>query len=365
MTSEHVWQKIHNGVFVIAEIGKNFIQTEDDRSVIEYLENAKALVKAAKEAGADAVKFQTHEVEDEVLDIDFTSPHFKAKDRYSWVTRNTEATPLDEFWKPLKAYCDEIGITFFSTPMSRKAAMKLERVGVPLWKVGSGDVQDYVLLDYLIATHKPIIISSGMVSLAELDAVIAYATGKGASLAVLYCISQYPAPADYFNLATICFLKEKYPGLSIGFSDHSLGDEVARAAVAAGAVIIEKHFSFARDLWGADHKVSMTPDEFAAMVRRIRANDLVDPTPYWGEPTKELEGAQNRFRPYFNKALMAGEDIPAGSTLTPDMVFAMRPISLAGGLPSERYPEVLGRITSRALKKFDPITRDALSLKSA
>ena len=265
MTLDVLREKTSHDVFIIAEVGKNFIQTEDERPIAEYLENAKKLAKAAKGAGADAVKFQTHEVEDEVLNIEFTSPHFKAKDRYAWVTRNTTSTPLEEFWKPLKAYCDDIGVMFFSTPMSRKAAMKLTEVDTPLWKVGSGDAQDYVLLDYLIATKKPIIISSGMVSLAELDDVVTYIQGKGELLAVLYCISQYPAPAEYFNLATIRELREKYPGLSIGFSDHSRGDEVARAAVAAGATIIEKHFSFSRDLWGADHKVSMTPEEFASI----------------------------------------------------------------------------------------------------
>src|SRR3989338_11093256 len=114
MNSDQIWDKINERVFVIAEIGKNFIQTEEERPVSEYLENAKALVKAAKEAGADAVKFQTHHVEDEQLNINVVSPHFKGSDRYSWVSRNTEATPRNEFWKPLKAYCDEIGIIFFS-----------------------------------------------------------------------------------------------------------------------------------------------------------------------------------------------------------------------------------------------------------
>ena len=144
-------------VFFIAEIGKNFIETEEERPVADYLENAKKLVRAAKDAGADAVKFQTHEVEDEQLNINITSPHFKGADRYSWITRNMEATPLETFWKPLKKYCDEVGILFFSTPMSRKAAIKLEEVGVPLWKVGSGDVHDYVTLDFMFSTKKPII----------------------------------------------------------------------------------------------------------------------------------------------------------------------------------------------------------------
>ena len=106
-------EKMQKGVFLIAEIGKNFIQTQEGRPVAEYLENAKTLVRAAKDAGVNAVKFQTHHGEDEQLNITVTSPHFKGADRYSWVTRNTNATPLEAFWRPLKIYCDEIGITFF------------------------------------------------------------------------------------------------------------------------------------------------------------------------------------------------------------------------------------------------------------
>lgn len=362
LSSDQIWQKIQKGVFVTAEIGKNFIQTEEERSVEEYLANAKKLVDAAVEAGVDAVKFQTHEVEDEQLNIDIVSPHFKGSDRYSWVTRNTKATPIDTFWRPLRAYCDEKGIIFFSTPMSKKAAEKLEHVGVPLWKVGSGDVQDYVTLDFMIETGKPIMIATGMVSLKELDEVIAYITGKGSPLVVMYCISKYPAPPESFNLGTIEYLKEKYPNVVIGFSDHSIGYDIALSAVKLGAKVIEKHFSFSRELWGADHKVSMTPQEMKEMVNAIRNGDYkqADATKYYGMKEKELEGADNQFRPYFNKSLMAGTNMPAGTTITEDMIFAMRPKMYAGGIASNRVHDVVGRKTKTALKKYDPITVDML-----
>jgi len=352
-----------NDIFVIAEIGKNFIQTQDERSVDEYLQNAKELVDAAFEAGADAVKFQTHVLEDEQLDIDVTSPHFKGSDRVSWIRRNENATPLATFWKPLKKHCDEKGIIFFSTPMSRKAAHKLDKVDVPFWKVGSGDVQDYVTLDFLIETKKPIIISSGMVSLKELDSVIKYITGKGAPLIVLYCISQYPCPMEYFNLGTIEYLTEKYPNVVFGFSDHSVGDHtVDLAAIKLGAKIIEKHFSLERDLWGADHKVSMTPEELKQMVQAIQNKEYetVNEKPFYGKLDKELEGADNIFRPYFNKSLMAGCDIPNGTVITKEMVFAMRPAMYAKGLSAERLYDVLGKGTNKDLKKYDPITEDIL-----
>jgi N,N'-diacetyllegionaminate synthase len=352
-------------VFFIAEIGKNFIQSEEDRSTEEYLENAKALVNAAVEANADAVKFQTHEVEDEVLNIEFTSPHFQAKgsDRYAWVTRNMNATPLEEFWKPLKEYCDKQGIIFFSTPMSRKAAYKLQGLDVPLWKVGSGDVQDYVTMDYLIETGKPIIISSGMVSLDELHEIVEHVTERGGKLIVLYCISQYPAPKEYFNLATIEHLTEKHPNVVIGFSDHSIGHDVAFAAIKLGARVIEKHFSFSRDLWGSDHKASITPDEFKEMIEVVRggAHHNVDHTPYYGHKERELEGANNQFRPYFNKAIVLGQDVKAGTELTKDMIYAMRPIMHAGGLPANKFYDVLGKKVNKNLKKYDPITEMILA----
>ena len=156
MAQDSLLEQIKKETFIIAEIGKNFIQTESERPVGEYLENAKVLVKAAKDAGAHAVKFQTHNVEDEQLNITVVSPHFKGADRYSWVTRNTNATPLETFWRPLKAYCDEIGIIFHSTPMSRGAAQILQQLDVLFWKVGSGDILDFVLLDYIAKTGKPI-----------------------------------------------------------------------------------------------------------------------------------------------------------------------------------------------------------------
>ncbi len=365
---QEVWEQIQKRVFVIAEIGKNFIQTQEERPVSEYLENAKALVKAAKDAGADAVKFQTHNVEDEQLNIHVVSPHFKGADRYSWLTRNTNATPVDAFWKPLKAYCDEIGIIFFSTPMSRGAAKKLTGVGVPIWKVGSGDILDFVTLDYLASTGNPIILSSGMSTLEEIDKSIDFLKRRNAKIVLLHCVSKYPCPPEQLNLATIGFLRERYQ-IPVGFSDHSIGIDSALAGVALGAQVVEKHFSFARDLWGADHKVSMTPDELKALVDGIRelgANpakraeylekDIVKAG--MGSGAKVLQEDEAVFRPYFRKSLMAGQDIPAGTTITAEMLYAMRPQQYAGGLASEEYEKVLGRTTAKTLKKFEPITAE-------
>jgi len=352
-----------DGVFVIAEIGKNFIQTEEERPQEEYLVNALALIDAAAEVGADAVKFQTHELEDEFMPgLTVVSPHFSGSDRYRWIKRNQEATP-PEFWWAVKTRAEERGLVFFSTPMSHRAAEKLQSLGVSLFKLGSGDVQDYATLDYIANTRKPLIISTGMVGLAELDELIIHVRSLGIPLCVLYCISQYPAPADYFNLATIERLQEEYPDVVIGFSDHSLGESIALAAVKLGARVVEKHFSFSRDLWGADHRVSMAPEEFAAMVRAIRSGAYthVDHRAYYGSRERELEGANNKFRPYFNKALVAGCDIPTGTTITKEMIYAMRPKMYIDGLASNKFYDVVGKKTKKNMKKYDPITVTALA----
>lgn len=371
-TPEAIWQKIVDGVFIIVDAGKNFIQTEEDRPVAEYLENAKKLVDEAAAAGAHAIKWQTHTVEDEQLNLDITSPHFKGSDRYSWVTRNTNATPVEEFWKPLKAYCEEVGIIFFSTPMSRGAAQRIDSLGGnTLWKIGSGDILDFAMLDYMRNQDLPIIISSGMSTMDEVEKAVAYLKEKNDRVTLLHCVSKYPCPAEELHLGTINYFKEKFD-LPIGFSDHSIGIEQDLLAVAMGATIIEKHFTLSRDLWGADHKVSMTPSELKELTEGIQ--DLLD-NPEKKEALLQGEYAQKAaavsdktlqegeavFRPLFRKSLMAGQDIPAGTVITKDMLYAMRPQQYAGGLPSEQYEEVLGKSVSQDMKKFDPITSDIIA----
>lgn len=373
MNSNQIWEKIQKGVFIIAEIGKNFIQTEAEQPVEVYLENAKKLVDEAAAAGADAVKFQTHNVEDEQLDINVVSPHFKGSDRYSWVARNTRSTPVDRFWKPLKEHCEKRGIVFFSTPMSRGAAQILnEQVGVELWKIGSGDILDFVMLDYLRETGKPIIFSTGMSTFEEAELAVNFLRAKNDKVAMLHCVSKYPCPPEDLHLKTIEFYQKKF-SMPIGFSDHSIGIEPALVATAMGAKVLEKHFSLSRELWGSDHKVSMTPVELRNLVDGVKEilassakreeilNSDFARRSLVGEGGKVLQEGEAAFRPLFRKSLMAGQDIPAGVLITKEMLYAMRPQQYAGGLPSEKYEEVLGKKTKVALKKFDPITTEALS----
>lgn len=349
----------HNPAFVIAEIGKNFIDTKEDQDPDVYLLNAKKLIKAAKNSGVDAVKFQTHNVLDEQINIEITSPHFSGSDRYSWVKRNTEATP-PWFWEEIKSFCDNLNIVFFTTPMSRGAAQRVEMLDLPLWKIGSGDIGDYVLIDYLLGTKKPIIISTGMTSFEELDKTVTLIEKNNSPLSIMYCVSKYPAPPDEFNLATIEDFKERYPNTIIGFSDHSVDShEVDLAAIKYGAQIIEKHFSFSRDLWGSDHKASITPTEMESLVRAIKNKEYknVDAKKYYGLKGRPLSGKDSVFRAYFNKTLISAKDLKIGEIVGKEAVFAMRPRSELEGLPSESFYDIVGKKILRPLKKFQPLKK--------
>ena len=344
-------------VFVVAEIGKNFIQEPEDKTRTEYLARAKELILAAKEAGADAVKFQTHNYEDEVLPLKFFSPHFAASDRYRWVKKNSQITTPD-FWQALKDYCDKLDITFFSAPMSRGAAQLLAKLGVPFWKIGSADILDFVMLDYIAKTGKPIIISSGMSTLEEIDQAINFLQVRADKIILLHCISKYPCPPEDLNLETIDFFQKRYH-LPVGFSDHSLGYDSVLAAVARGAVVIEKHFSFRRDLWGPDHKVSMTPDEFKSMVAAIRRGDNAD-FDYSGQATKSLNPAEAEFRPVFRKSLVMARSAKKGEAIKPEMIYAMRPQLPDPVIKSQDYEQVINKKLNQDLNKYDALTWAAL-----
>lgn len=371
-SSDIIWQKIKSGVFIIAEGGKNFIKTKEECLAKEYLENATELVDAAVLAGADAIKWQMHDVVDEQLNLDIISPHFKGSARYSWLLRNA-SIPIEEFWIPLKLYCDKKGILFFVTPMSRGAAKKVEQIGeVKLWKVGSGDVLDFVMLDYLRQQDKPIIISSGMSTTEEIKTSLNFLKEKNEKIALMHCVSKYPCPVADLSLGLIDEYKNKYL-MPVGFSDHSIdGVEQDLLAVALGATIVEKHFSLSRDFWGADHRFSLLPDEFKTMVNEIRKleNNFSEKEKILHSDFarialmskgKKLKDEELSLRPVFYKSLMFACDLDAGSILESNMIYAMRPQREAGGLPSEEYVKVLGKKINKNIKKFDPITWDILS----
>lgn len=236
----------------IADIGKNFIDREG-MSIQYYAERALNLVRKAKEAGATVAKFQTHVFEDEQNKRDIS--------RYEWIKFNESITPIT-FWKEIKRECDFQGIEFMTTPMSKKAAEKVNPL-VKRWKVGSADIVDYELLEYLKETGKPIIISVGMSTQEQIEQVINF-LGNQIEF-INYCVSIYPCPIYKIDLTNIIRLSGRYE-YPVGLSDHSLSIEVPVLASRMGVYAIEKHFTLDRNAYGPDHKVSLLPEEFKQMV---------------------------------------------------------------------------------------------------
>lgn len=339
---------------IIAEIGKNFVVTQEPEPLDVLLARAKKLIHAAKQSGCNVAKFQVHNVDDEIHpEARVVSPHFD-HDRYEWVKRNTY--PVD-FWWQIKEYCREVSIDFLATPMSRGAAelLREEAGDVDSWKIGSGDILDFVMLDYARDTGKPVILSSGMSSFEELMKSYRYVAEKVREVTIMNCVSMYPCPLAELNLNTIPFLKKRFPKASIGFSDHSLGIEGSLMAASMGVSVIEKHFTFDRNAWGPDHKVSLLPQEMKELVNRIGSGDLLEPTSEaLGVPTKFIQQEEMKFRPVFRKGLYAFRAIQEGEIFEPDIICALRP-KLPNAKPSEEYPALLGTTTQKSYEKYQPL----------
>ena len=236
-------------VFVIAEAGKAWL-THEGITIEECLHNARILALAAKYCSADCVKFQCHVFEDE---------QFKRDDsRHEWIKLNEKLTPFNEFWLPLKEYCDMIGVEFLCTPMSTIAAVKINLL-VKRWKVASPDINDWDLLEYLVSTEKEIIISAGMSTLEERSQAADFLDDRTDYL-MLHCVSEYPTPLERMAMYQI----ENYSGLS----DHSMSLITGAMAVTLGARVIEKHFTV--DGWGRDAHMSLNPEQLKTYISNIR-----------------------------------------------------------------------------------------------
>ena len=317
-------------VFVIAEAGVNH---NGD------LEMAKRLIDVAIKAGADAVKFQTFKAETLVT---ATAP----KAEYQTQTTPVDESQLEMLRKlelsnedhdELSAYCRRTGILFLSTPFDEDSADLLDALSVPVFKISSGDLTNTPLLEHVAKKRKPVILSTGMADLAEVrDAVETLNAAGCDEVVLLHCVSDYPAdPADV-NLRAIQTLRKTF-NLPVGFSDHTQGLEVALAAAALGASVIEKHFTLDRNLPGPDHRASLEPDELTRFVSGIRT---VESSLGSGEkvPTaREIETAK-----VARRSIVATQTIPAGTIVERNMIAAKRP---GTGLPPARLNSIVGRKT--------------------
>ncbi len=320
--------------FVIAEAGVNH---NGD------LELARRLVDVAAEAGADAVKFQTFRADRLVSP---TAP----KAAYQRQTTDAGESQLDMLrrlelspaaHRELNDYCRQRGLIFLSTPFDEESADLLDELDVLAFKIGSGEVTNHPFLEYVARKGKPIILSTGMSYLSEVDEAVRVLRDAGCEqLILLHCVSSYPAaPADA-NLKAIQTLAAAF-GVPVGYSDHTPGIEVALAAVALGACVIEKHFTLDRNLPGPDHRASLEPPELRALISGVRTVERA-----LGDGIKRPVPAEADTRAVARRSLAARVDIPAGVIVEAGMLTALRP---ADGIPPGLIRRVIGRRTRRSL----------------
>jgi pseudaminic acid synthase len=318
------------------------------------LQNALDIVSRAKAAGADAVKLQTYRPDTITLDSD--SSDFVVEGGL-WSGRTLydlyqEAHMPWEWHAPLFAHARTLGITLFSSPFDRSAVDLLEDLGAPAYKIASFEAIDTPLIRYAASTGKPLIISTGMADLDEIAEAIAAAEAGGTRhVAILHCVSGYPAPASEYNLRTIPDLTARF-GRVVGLSDHTLDNATAVASIAMGASIVEKHFTLDRAQGGPDSSFSLEPDELAALCRDCRtAWDALGRVDY---TRTESERGNVKFRRslYFVRALRAGDIIAA------DAVRSVRP---GYGLPPKYIDDVIGRRVSRDVAANSAVTSDDLA----
>lgn len=314
--------------FIIAEAGVNHNGS---------LEMARQLVDAAVRAGADAVKFQTFKAE-RIVTRDAPKAAYQkrttdvAESQYDML-RRLELSP--EMHRQLLAYCEERGILFMSSPFDEESADLLAELDVAVFKIPSGEITNLPFLAHVARQGKPMIVSTGMSYLSEVEAAVRTIGEAGnRQLVLLHCVSNYPADSADVNLRAMGTMATAF-GVPVGYSDHTPGIEVSLAAVALGACVIEKHLTLGRDLPGPDHKASLEPEEFAAMVRGIRTVESA-----LGHGRKEPAASEADTAAVARKSLVAAWDIPAGATLTEKLISIKRPGS---GLPPVMLPYLIGR----------------------
>ena len=332
--------------FIIAEAGVNH---NGDSTL------AHKLVDAAVQAGADAVKFQTYEagrlVTFDAPQAEYQQGNTGADESQYEMLRRLELS--HETHHALKGRCDGQDILFLSSPFDEQSADFLVELGLPALKIPSGEITNLTYLAHVARHGLPLIVSTGMSTLGEVEQAIRTIEEAGdAPVILLHCVSTYPAdPADA-NLRAMLTMKEAF-GLPVGYSDHTPGIEVALAATALGACVIEKHFTLDRTLPGPDHKASLEPDMLKAMIDGIRTVEKALGHGRKAPAASELDTAQ-----VARKSLVAARDIPAGVVLTDDMITIKRP---GTGLPPAMHPFVMGRKARQTIPAGTVLSLEMLS----
>lgn len=328
------------GVYIIAEMSANHSQS---------YEQAVAIIRAAKEAGADAVKLQTYTPDTITLDCD--TEYFRIGKGTIWEGRKLydlykEAyTPWD--WQPkLKKVADELDLDLFSSPFDSTAIEFLETMNVPAYKIAAFELVDIPLIRQVGRTGKPVILSTGMATLDEIQEAVNTVRGEGNErIALLKCTSAYPASPVQMNLRTIPDLSKAF-GLPVGLSDHTLGCAMPVASVALGACIVEKHLTLSRSLPGPDSAFSLEPQEFQEMVRAVRETEMALGEVRYG--ITESEEASRIFR----RSLFVVADVKTGDMITEYNVRSIRP---GHGLHTRYLNEVMGKKAAKDISRGTPL----------
>jgi pseudaminic acid synthase len=331
--------------FVIAELSANHNHS---------LDIAIKTIRAMAESGADAVKLQTYTAD--TITIDCDNDYFRIRQGTIWDGKTLyklyqEAYTPWEWHAELKKTAEDLGLVFFSSPFDFTAVDFLEKLGVPAYKIASFEITDIPLIRYVAARKKPILISTGIAGLADIEEALNACRMEGNDqFCLLKCTSSYPAPIGEANLSVIPNLAETF-GCPVGISDHTPGQTVSVAAVALGARVVEKHFILDRNMGGPDATFSMEPGEFAAMVKAIRdVEKALGRIDYSLSP----QAVKNR---EFSRSLFVVKDAAAGETLTGAHVRSIRP---GFGLHPRHYAEVIGKKARRALKRGEPLAWEML-----
>lgn len=327
-------------VFIIAELSANH---GNDINIV------KDSIKAAKDAGADAIKIQTYTAD--TLTIDSDKDYFKLDSGTIWDGRTlyelySEGTLPWEWHKELMDYANELGLLFFSTPFDYSAVDFLEELDVPVYKIASFESMDIPLIEYAASKGKPMIISTGVSTLNDIEEAVAACRRVGNDdIVLLKTTSSYPAKVEDANLNTIPNIKETF-NVEAGLSDHTMGITVPVVSVALGARVIEKHFILDKSIGGPDASFSLTPEEFAQMVKSVREAEQslgsVDYSMSEGKKTNRKIG----------RSLFIVEDVKAGEPLNEKNVRSIRP---GYGLEPKYYNEVLGKIANQDLERGTPL----------
>lgn len=326
--------------YIIAEMSANHAGS---------IENAKKIIHAAKDADADCVKIQTYTAD--TITIDCDKPYFHIGEG-TWNGENLyrlyqKAYTPWEWQAELKKEAESIGLDFFSTPFDKTSVDFLEEIGVGFYKIASFEIVDIPLIKYVASKGKPIIMSTGMSTIGEIeDAVNAVRSQGNDQLALLRCASAYPAITDEMNLMTMKNMAEVFH-VPVGLSDHSMGSVGAVAAVALGANIIEKHFCLDRAIENPDSSFSMNPEEFAQMVRDVRQAEKAIGRVSYGATEQEKSNVT------FRRSIFCVKDIKKGEKLTEENVRVIRP---GHGMKPKFYEEILGQVALQDIERGTPMS---------